>query len=84
VEWAPDDWAVDHANTLFADGYAILGVRAGYRRPDGISFFVEGRNLTDRKYAATTGLVADAGGLDSRQFLPGDGVSFFAGVEWRQ
>ena len=84
VEWAPDDWAVDHANTLFADGYAILGIKAGYRRPDGISFFVEGRNITDRKYAATTGVVADAGGLDSRQFLPGDGRSVFMGIEWRQ
>lgn len=83
VEWSPSDAPVDHANTLFADGYAILGLKAGYRRPDGLSVFVEGRNLTNKKYAATTGVIADAGGMDSAQFLPGDGASVYAGFEWR-
>ncbi len=84
VEWVPEEWAVDHANTLFADAYTIFGVKAGYRKSEGLLLFIEGRNLTDETYAATTGVIANAGGLDSRQFLPGDGVSVFAGVEWRQ
>jgi len=83
VEWVPDDYAVDHANTLFADSYAILGFKAGYRKPYGLSVFVEGRNLTDKTYAATTNVIADAGGGDAAVFLPGDGASVFVGIEWR-
>lgn len=84
VEWVPDGYAVDHANTLFADSYAIMGMKAGYRSGRNLSLFIEGRNLTDRTYAATTGVIADAGGVDSAQFLPGDGRSVFVGFEWRQ
>jgi iron complex outermembrane receptor protein len=28
-------------------------------------------------------VIDNAGGVDQRQFLPGDGRSVFAGVEWR-
>ncbi len=83
VEWAPEDYPVDHANTLFADGYSIYGVKLGYRAKTGFSWFVEGRNLTDEHYAASTGVIDNAKGMDSRQFLPGDGRSFFVGIEWR-
>lgn len=83
VEWSPQKYAVDHANTLFADAYALLGFKAGYRTQQGISWFIEGKNLTDENYAATTGVIANAAGLDSRQFLPGDGRSLFAGIEWQ-
>jgi len=81
-EWVPTHYAVDHAESLYADGYALWGLKAGYRQYQGVSFFVEGRNLSDRSYAATTGVVADAGGVDSAQFLPGDGRGLYAGLEW--
>lgn len=83
VEWVMDDYAVDHANTLFADSYAILGFKAGYKQTDGFSVFIEGKNITNKTYAATTGVIADAGGADSAQFLPGDEASVFIGTEWR-
>ncbi|MEX2515629.1 MAG: hypothetical protein WD572_01780, partial [Gammaproteobacteria bacterium] len=51
---------VDHANTLFAESYAIVRLKAGYRRASGISVFIEGRNLADKKYAATTGVITNA------------------------
>lgn len=82
-EWVPGHYAVDHAETLYADGYATWGLKAGYRQVQGLGFFVEGRNLSDRSYVATTGVVADAGGPDSAQFMPGDGRGVFAGLEWR-
>ena len=44
---------------------------------------MEGRNLANTKYAATTGVIANADGLDSAQFWPGDGRAVYAGVEWR-
>lgn len=82
-EWVPSHYAVDHAETLYADGYAIWGLKGGYRAGEGWGFFVEGRNLSDRNYVATTGVIADAKGQDSAQFLPGDGRSLYVGLEWR-
>lgn len=83
IEWSPQSTPVDMANTLFADNYAIWGLKAGLQVAKGFSFFVEGRNLGNKKYVATTGVIADARGLDSAQFLPGDGRSIYAGIEWR-
>lgn len=83
LEWVPERYPVDHANTLFADPYALLGFKLGYRSRSGWSGFLDARNLTGETYAATTGVIADARGLDSAQFLPGDGRSVFAGIEYR-
>lgn len=88
VEWSPQKYYVDHANTVHADSYALLGFRIGKRSKSGFSWFAEARNLTDRKYAATTGVVdlvrPDNKGVPQDQlFLPGDGRSFFAGLEYR-
>jgi iron complex outermembrane receptor protein len=82
-EWVPVDSFIDHRNTFSADAYAICGFKFGRRIDDGISWFIEARNLTDEAYAATTGVIEDAKGADSRQFLPGDGRSIFAGIEWK-
>ncbi|HEY1170186.1 MAG TPA: TonB-dependent receptor [Verrucomicrobiae bacterium] len=85
IEWSPAKYAVDMGNALFADPYMLLGVKAGYRVKKGFSVFVEGRNLTDKNYAATTGVITTttAPGVSLAQFLPGDGRSFYAGVEWK-
>ncbi len=83
IEWSPLKYAVDMGNTLFADPYVLLGVKAGYRTKKGFSVFVEGRNLTDKNYAATTGVITVVTPANQAQFLPGDGRSFYAGVEWK-
>jgi iron complex outermembrane receptor protein len=84
VEWTPSRYAVDHANTLFANGYALLGIKAGYNlKKYGVDLFIEGRNLTDKHYAASTGVVMDAGGKDTAQFWSGDGTTVYGGVQWR-
>ncbi|MBX3665945.1 MAG: TonB-dependent receptor [Burkholderiales bacterium] len=88
LEWSPQDHAVDMANTLHADRYAVWGFRIGQRMARGMSWFVDARNLADRRYAATTGVIADsrspgAGGQNAAQFNPGLGRSVFAGVEWK-
>jgi iron complex outermembrane recepter protein len=83
VEWVPLKWNVDFAETLFADSYAILGFKIGWRSERGFSVFFEAKNLTDKKYAATTNVIANAAGLDSQQFFPGDSRGFFGGVEWK-
>ncbi|MEZ0276172.1 MAG: TonB-dependent receptor family protein, partial [Roseimicrobium sp.] len=83
LEWTFSDYPVDSANTLDADSYALLGFKIGYRTKKGLSFYVEAKNLTDEIYAATTGVVSRAGPFNSNQFLPGDGRSYFFGVEYR-
>lgn len=82
VEIASSSW-VDHANTLSADGYAILGARVGYRKKTGFSCYLEGRNLLNKTYAATTGVINQATPANAAQFNPGDGFGAYAGVEYR-
>jgi iron complex outermembrane receptor protein len=81
VEWVPQGGFIDHRNTLKSDPYALLGFRFGRRVPDGVSWFVEARNLTDKVHAATTGVIDNANGLDVAQFLPGDGMGLWTGIE---
>ena len=82
-EWVPVKSWIDHRNTFSADPYALLGFKLGHRVEEGISWFIEGKNLTDERYAATTGVIENAKGTDQRQFLPGDGRGVFAGIECR-
>ena len=82
-EWVPVKSYIDERNTFAADPYALLGFKFGRRVGEGISWFVEAKNLTDERYAATTGVIDNAGGTDRAQFLPGDGRSVFAGIEWK-
>jgi iron complex outermembrane receptor protein len=83
VEWVPTRYNVDFAETLFADPYALVGFKIGWRNLRGFSIFLEARNLTNRRYAATTNVIANAYGVDSQQFFPGDGRGFFGGIQWR-
>lgn len=83
IEWAPQDYYVDHANTVKAPGYPIWGVRLSGSVSERLSWFIDGRNLGDRDYVATTGVVADARGRDGAYYLPGDGRSAYGGIELR-
>ncbi len=83
LEWSARDYYIDHANTLKAPGYTTVNLRLGGRVGEHWSWFVDARNLTDRDWIATTGVVADAGGVDGRFFMPGDGRAIYAGFEWR-
>ena len=84
VEWSLRRYPVDMANSLYADSYAVLGFKLGQVVRKGLSWFVDARNLTDRNYAATTGVIADARGMNPALFNPGLGRSVFAGIEWKQ
>lgn len=82
-EWSPRRYPVDMANTLFAEDYAIVGFKLGMQVNKGLSWFIEGRNLTDETYAATTGVLADANGTDAAAFYPGEGRGIYAGIDWK-
>jgi iron complex outermembrane receptor protein len=46
VEWVPQGAWADYANTLRVDGYATLGLTAEAKLRDGVSLFVDARNIT--------------------------------------
>lgn len=83
LEWAPSRTWIDHANTLDASGYTLVGLKLGGKLGDRWSWFVDGRNLSDRRWIASTGVIADARGRDGRYLLPGDGRAVYAGFEWK-
>ncbi len=71
---------VDHANTLAAPGYSVYGLKVNQSLNHGVSWFAEARNLGDKRYANTTGVILDAGGNDAAQFNPGDGRALYVGI----
>jgi iron complex outermembrane recepter protein len=81
IEYVPQGYFVDLANTLTTDPYLLIGLNASYKFSDTLRVFVDARNLTDKVYAATTGVIVNANGADSAQFAPGEGRSVYAGVE---
>ncbi|MGE8517030.1 MAG: TonB-dependent receptor family protein [Alcaligenes nematophilus] len=83
LDWQPSPTWVDHANTVRADGFSLLNLRLNGELSSEWSWFIEGRNLTNRTYAATTAVQADARGLDGNFYFPGDGRAFYMGLSWR-
>jgi iron complex outermembrane receptor protein len=82
LEWVPQGFYADNANTLKTNSYAILGLRAGWDFENGLSIFAEGRNLTDRKYISSAS-VASVATPASALFEPGFGRSVYGGVQFR-
>jgi iron complex outermembrane receptor protein len=75
---------IDYANTRNAPGYSIYGASFGYEAPDKTwKAFVDFRNLGDRKYVTAVSPQRNAAGADVAALFPGDGISTFAGVEFR-
>jgi iron complex outermembrane receptor protein len=83
VQYNLSSYPVDQANTLFADSYVLLGFRAGFRRTNGCSVFLDCKNLTNQRYASSIDVIADARTEPNPEiFHPGDGRSFYGGVSW--
>jgi len=83
VEIVPEGYAVDMANTLYTDSYALLGLQTGYEINKNVTFFVDARNLLDKTYAATTGVITTPTASNTAQFIPGDGRAFYTGLSFK-
>ncbi|HRD27243.1 MAG TPA: TonB-dependent receptor [Caulobacter sp.] len=79
VEWSASDIEVDYANTTTAPAYAIANLNAGWAVRDGLSLFVDARNLTDEAYVSNVQAAVLAGPATAA-YWPGDGRSLFAGL----
>jgi iron complex outermembrane recepter protein len=80
VEWVPNNYPVNGANTARTEAYFLFNVGLGYTyKPWNLSTFFLAQNLTDKSYISAV-TVDDA---NSRYFLPGDGRAYYGGVSWR-
>lgn len=91
VDWVPHGAFADHANTFAAPGYALFNVQTGIDFANGVSLFVDARNLTDARYISDISVVNDAtkalnlpfgppGPTGLAAFYPGVGRSVFGGI----
>lgn len=81
VEWVPQAYYADSANTLSTQAYAIWGLKAGV--DDGkYSMYLEARNIANTAYIASTSII-DRATAASPLFEPGTGRAVYAGMKVR-
>ena len=78
----PQGAFADHANTLKVPGYALLNLQTGIDFANGVSLFVDARNLTDARYVSDISVLANAAASAAAPvaFYPGVGRAVFGGV----
>lgn len=82
VEWVPQAYYVDNANSLQTEAYALLNFRIGYDKGERFSAYLEARNLFDTKYIASAS-IAETANASSALFEPGNGRAIYAGIRYR-
>jgi len=83
LDWVPGGAWVDYANTTKTPGYALLGLKFGATLRDGLSFYVDLRTLTNRRYVADFAPVLNAAAAPVNTFYPGLGRSIHAGMRYQ-
>lgn len=85
VEWSPSGMWVDFANTEKTPSYAVVNLSVSAEFGRGLSVYLDGRNLLDRRYINSVSTAADFSALAPFQqaaFWPGEGRGVFTGVRW--
>lgn len=80
VEWVPEAYYVDSANTLDTEAYAIWGAKIGFDDGGPVTAYIEGRNLSDETYISSVSIASKADAT-SALFEPGSGRAIYAGVQ---
>jgi iron complex outermembrane receptor protein len=91
VEWLPQGAWVDYANTKRVDGYALLNLTAQAQVRDGLTLFLDARNLTNERAVGdisalvryTRDTPATAADEGSVAFYPVERRAVYAGVRAR-
>ena len=83
VEWMPQSYFADNANSLTIDPYALLNFKIGYD-PGGAGWsgYLEARNLFDTRYISST-ITAEIATPASALFNPGYGRAIYGGLRYR-
>ncbi len=82
IDYVPDGAYADQANTLKVPGYTLLGFKTGVKLKNGVHFYLDARNLTDKRYVSDIGTIKDATSTATSIFYPGAGRSVFAGIRY--
>lgn len=93
LDWVPQGAWADDSNTVRVKGYALLGLQTGMEWRNGISIFVDARNLADRRYVSDISTVNTAvkdvpaappnpAVPGSAIYYPGDGRNVYAGLRY--
>ncbi len=82
LEWVPQSYFVDSANTLKTEPYAIWGLKAGVDNGGTYSVYVEARNIGNKAYIASASII-DRANPALPLFEPGTGRAVYAGVKAR-
>ena len=82
VEWVPQAYYVDSANTLATEAYALWGAKLGFDDGGPITAYIEGRNLSDEAYISSASIATKADAT-STLFEPGNGRAVYAGVQYK-
>lgn len=72
---------MDNTNSLYNDPFTIFGFKAGQNINQTWSWFLDVRNIADKKYAATTNISTNYLGTGGAAYYPGDGRSAYMGIE---
>ena len=57
LEWVPQSYFVDSANTLKTAAYAIWGLKAGVDNGGTYSMYVEARNIANKAYISSASVI---------------------------
>ncbi|MDI1266648.1 MAG: TonB-dependent receptor [bacterium] len=82
LEWVPESYYVDSANTLNTSAYALVGLKAGFDNGGPVSAYIEGRNLANKVYIASASVINQANPT-LPLFEPGTGRAIYAGMKYR-
>lgn len=80
LDMVPTGAFVDFANTQQVPAYMLLGVQAGMTFDNGVSVFLDARNLTNNRYISDFGTVTRFSANGTQTFYPGDGRSIYVGT----
>lgn len=83
IEWVPRGAWADYANSVRADGYALLGATAHTRLSRGVSAFVDVRNLNGKKAVGDISAVVKIVGPDQALYYPVERRAISAGISVR-
>ncbi|MGH8461095.1 MAG: TonB-dependent receptor family protein [Stenotrophobium sp.] len=81
LDWVPHGAWADDANTTRAPGYAIVGLKSGMDWRNGVSLFINARNLSDRHTVSDISTVTQAT-ASSAIYYPGEGRNVYAGLRY--
>ena len=82
IEWVPRKAPMDNTNSVYRDGYTLVGFKAGQAVDKKWSWFADARNLTNKKYAADSSISANLAGVNTAaMYYPGDGRAIYFGIE---